>query len=89
MVGELHYTTALNDGHRADLPLDTIEGGVVPISTIEFGAARNGLDLLNAVAGVSADISGWTVINGVVVPLRDSPDRGFDFQYNVQVQKPY
>jgi hypothetical protein len=89
-LAELHYTRALNDAHRADLPLAVVTAlGAIPLPTIEVGGLRNDVDFLNAVGGVSFDYAGWTVVNGVVVPLLDSPDRGFDFQVNVQVQKPY
>jgi hypothetical protein len=88
--GELHWTSTLNDAHRADLPLFVnFAGGSIPLPTIDVGGARDHMNLLNAVLGASADVAGWTIVNGVVVPVRDSPDRTFDFQYNIQVQRPY
>jgi hypothetical protein len=90
VLAELHYTTALNEAHRANLPLEVATAlGTIPLPAVDVGGLRDGVDFLNAVAGLSADYAGWKVVNGVIVPLRDSPDRGFDFQVNVQIQKPY
>jgi hypothetical protein len=90
IVGELHYTTTLNEAHQGDLPLTVdFAAGTVPVPTTEFGGLRDDVHFLNAVIGASLDYAGWTVVNGVVAPLEDSPDRGFDFQYNLQVHRPY
>jgi hypothetical protein len=90
IVGELHYTTALNDAHRGNVPLIVdFAAGAVPVPTTEFGGLRDGVRFVNAVLGATLDYAGWTVVNGVAAPLEDSPDRGFDFQYNLQVHRPY
>ena len=33
--------------------------------------------------------AGWIVTNGVVAPLRNEANRGFDFEYNMQLQRPF
>jgi hypothetical protein len=53
------------------------------------GNGDNRVDILNAALGVSANVGGWVVTNGFVAPLRRAPDRGFDFEYNLQIQRPF
>lgn len=90
VVAEIHYTTTLNDADRGNVPLVfSSASGTIPLSTVEVGGLRDHVDFVSAVGGVSLDYAGWKFINGVAVPLQDSPRRGFDFQYNLQVQKPY
>jgi hypothetical protein len=85
---ELHYTTTLQDANLTDVPLTTQSSvGTVPLQTIEIGNDNNRVDILNAAAGVSGRWGLWTVTNGLIVPLREAPDRGFDCEYNVQVQR--
>ena len=46
------------------------------------------VDILNMVAGLSAKMNNWVITNGVTVPVKSRPcDRGFDFEYNLQVQR--
>jgi hypothetical protein len=85
---ELHYTTTLNDANLSDVPLTTQSSvGTVPLQTIAVGNADNRVDILNAAAGVSGQWGPWVVTNGFIMPLREMPDRGFDFEYNLQVQR--
>jgi len=87
---EIHYTTTLNDANISTVfitPLDIV--GTPPIPTIEFGNRNNHVDILNVVVGLSARLGNWVVTNGVSAPIRDGTDRGFDFEYNLQVQRPF
>jgi hypothetical protein len=85
---ELHYSTTLADANLTDVPLTTQSSvGTVPLQTIELGNMDNRVDILNAAAGVQARWGSWVVSNGIIAPLRRAPDRGFDCEYNVQVQR--
>ncbi len=85
---ELHYTTTLQDANLTEIPLTTQSSvGTVPLQTIRVGNLDNRVDVLNAAAGVSGRFGPWTLTNGVIAPIRPMPDRGFDFEYNVQVQR--
>jgi hypothetical protein len=84
---ELHYTTTLQDANLSAVPLTTLAaGGNVP-QTITVGNQKNRQDILNAAAGVSAQMGSWVITNGVICPIRERPDRAFDFEYNLQVQR--
>ena len=88
VLGEFHYTTTLQDATMSDIPLTTQSSvGTVPLQTISVGNLANRVDILNVAAGVSANVAGWVVTNGCVAPIRRTPDRGFDFEYNVQLQR--
>jgi hypothetical protein len=85
---ELHYTTTLADANLSEVPLTVASSvGTVPLQTIEIGNANNRVDILNASTGLSGRWGLWTVTNGIIVPLREAPDRGFDCEYNCQVQR--
>jgi hypothetical protein len=85
---ELHYTTTLQDANLTDVPLTTQSSvGTVPLQTITLGNRLNRVDLLNAAAGVSGRLGPWIVTNGIIAPIRPMPERGFDCEYNLQVQR--
>lgn len=85
---ELHYTTTLQRANTSFIPLEQVGAGAGTVFP-QFSSVGNGdprTDILNAAAGFSADVGRVTITNGVIAPLRSGPDRGFDFEYNVQVQ---
>lgn len=92
-LAELHYTSTLNDANfttvteltfLTDFPfLDPLANPVV------VGNAANRVDILNAALGVTAEVGNLVVTNGFVAPIRSGADRGFDFEYNLQVQRPF
>ncbi|MEM8945499.1 MAG: hypothetical protein AAGD11_09965 [Planctomycetota bacterium] len=90
-IFELHYTTTLNDANINDVPLfvqaTTFTG--VGFDSISVGNPNNRIDILNAVCGLSANVGNWVVTNGVTAPIRSGTNRGFDFEYNLQVQRPF
>jgi hypothetical protein len=87
-LAELHYTTTLNDANLTEVPLTTLGTiGSPTLQTITIGNGMNRVDILNAAAGVSMDLAGWTITHGAIVPIRE--ERGFDFEYNLQVQRPF
>ncbi len=90
-LAELHYTTTLQDAKLSEFPIDEFPFGIVlaDFQELKVGNRSNRGDLLNAALGVQADMGPFIVTNGFVAPLRDRPDRGFDFEYNLQVQLPY
>lgn len=51
------------------------------------GNQANRVDILNAALGLSAEVRAWVITNGFVAPIRSAPDRGFDFEYNLQAQR--
>jgi hypothetical protein len=93
---ELHYTTTLQDSKPSPIPLGFIQvdlGGDLSQNIDAFdptvGNLNSRIDILNAVMGVSATVHGTVVTNGFTVPLRTGDNRGFDFEYNLQIQRPF
>ena len=87
---EVHYTSTLNDAKISEVVVvPSFQIGTPVPPTIEFGNLNNRINIVNMVAGLSAKMGNWVVTNGVTVPLRDGPDRGFDFEYNLQIQRPF
>jgi hypothetical protein len=87
---EIHYTSTLQEANLSTIPL-TVQSsvGTVPLQDITVGNGKNRVDLLNVAMGVSMNYDGWIVTNGVVAPMRDEANRGFDFEYNMQIQRPF
>jgi hypothetical protein len=88
---EVHYTTTLQDANVSSIPV-FVEGslGTIPVQSIEFGNPLNRVDIVNVVAGLSARMGNWVVTNGFVAPVSsDEEKRGFDFEYNLQIQRPF
>lgn len=88
---ELHYTTTLNEANINSIPIElTIDGaGIGSFQSIDVGNAENRVDILNAVAGLSANMNNWVITNGFTAPIGTGSNRGFDFEYNLQVQRPF
>jgi hypothetical protein len=57
------------------------------LQEIQIGNVNNRVDMLNAAVGTSLQINLWILTGGVIVPLRDCPDCGYDIEYNAQVQR--
>ncbi len=95
---EVHYTTTLSKAKINSIPLNlTFNGVPFPsddpifsgINSIDVGNRDNRVDIVNLVAGLSANVGNWVVTNGVTAPITTGSDRGFDFEYNLQLQRPY
>jgi hypothetical protein len=90
-LAELHYTHTLNDANLSLIPTTSFSGGLVlaDFQELKVGNLANRVDILNAALGVQANMGQFVVTNGFVAPIRTAPDRGFDFEYNLQIQRPY
>lgn len=90
---EFHYTSTLQDAKISTIPISVNSSGtsgVNPIQTIEFGNLLNRVDIVNMVSGLSANCGNWVVTNGFTVPISLSEEDGpFDFEYNLQLQRPF
>ncbi|RIK83437.1 MAG: hypothetical protein DCC67_05920 [Planctomycetota bacterium] len=87
---EAHYATTLEDAKFSTVPSYLFVGNsFMTIDEARIGNASNRVDIVNLAAGVQANAGRFVVTNGVVAPIRKSPDRGFDFEYNLQVQRPF
>jgi hypothetical protein len=86
---EIHYTTTLNDAAINSVPLTVISGtGYTGYDSITVGNRANRVDIINLVTGLTANMGKWVVTNGCAVPVKECPcSRGFDFEYNLQVQR--
>ena len=92
---EVHYTTPLDDARLSRFPLDLtltdLEGNVTAVDAYDpvLGNLANRVDIVNLATGVSTTIGRTVITNGFVVPLRTGENRGFDFEYNCQVQRTF
>ncbi|MCG8448790.1 MAG: hypothetical protein MI725_04310 [Pirellulales bacterium] len=87
---EVHYTSTLNDANFGSIPVQIQSTvGVPPMTTIDFGNRNNRVDIVNLVAGLSANMGKSVITHGVTVPITEGANRGFDFEYNMQVQRPF
>jgi hypothetical protein len=88
---EAHYTTALTDADPFVAELTTLTDGINPANDVPVnvvaGSSRNSFDQVNLAAGCAVDLGGMLVTNGFIFPVTDGPDRSFDFEYNLQVNK--
>ena len=84
---EAHYTTTLQDAKLADIQIQRF--GTVPdnLQNIQIGNVNNRVDILNLATGASLLLGDTMFTTGVIVPVRDCPDCGFDVEYNAQVQR--
>lgn len=95
MIGlaEIHYTTTLNDANFTSIQefnfLTDFPGSPPIIQPTFIGNAANRVDILNVALGLTAEVGNYVVTNGFVAPIRTGTDRGFDFEYNLQVQRPF
>jgi hypothetical protein len=87
---EAHYTTTLQDAKFSTVrSLFLTSGGAFELDQVRIGNAANRVDILNVALGVQANMGKFIVTNGFIAPVRDDMDRGFDFEYNLQVQRPF
>jgi hypothetical protein len=87
-MGELHYASTVSKANFSDVPIDVLAAaGATPRESIQIDDAGEPDDVVNAAVGLSGQWGSWNLLNGVVVPLQQAPDRAFDFQYNVQIQR--
>ncbi len=85
---EIHYTSTLQDANLSDVQTaDLAINTPADLQTIKVGNVNNRVDILNLAMGVSLLMGDTLFTTGVVAPVRDSPDRGFDLEYNAQVQR--
>ncbi|TWU21923.1 hypothetical protein [Bythopirellula polymerisocia] len=85
---EVHYTTTLNDASLGEVPLVTVSGSsITGFDTITVGNRNNRVDIVNLVGGVSANVGNWVITNGITAPVTTGTNRGFDFEYNLQLQR--
>jgi hypothetical protein len=88
---EVHYTSTLQDANISSIPV-FVQGslGTIPVQSLDFGNRLNRVDIVNVVAGLSAKAGNWVVTNGVAAPVKECRcSRGFDFEYNFQLQRPF
>lgn len=88
---EVHYTTTLNDAAIQTIPEFTFDpfGGVIT-TDITVGNLFNRVDIINMVGGLSAHMGNWVITHGVSAPIKQCEcSRGFDFEYNLQMQRPF
>ena len=82
-VTELHYTTTVQNTDSVNLPSGNLFGG-------SFSNAENRLDLLNLTSGLQAQLSPLSALRvGAVVPLRNTPDRSFDAELQVSLNRKF
>lgn len=74
LIGELHYTASLED-----------EEIVQVAPGVDY--VQDNIEFLNATAGVTAVLNCWDVTTAVVVPLREEPNRFFDWELAVNVNR--
>ena len=86
-IFEAHYSTTLQDANIGSVQV--IEDVGFGIQSIEFGNRNNRVDIVNVVAGLSANVGNLVITNGFTAPITDGTDRGFDFEYNLQIQRPF
>jgi hypothetical protein len=88
---EVHYTTTLNDAKVNTIPEFTFDPfGSVMTTDIFVGNLNNRVDIVNLTTGVTANMGNWVVTHGVSAPIKECDcSRGFDFEYNLQVQRPF
>jgi hypothetical protein len=88
---ELHYTSPLQDAtilRRNLFSYDFPPGTPLPVD-IALGNGANRIDVVNLAVGNAVVMGQTTITNGVILPLREGENRGFDMEYNLQVQRRY
>ncbi len=78
-VAEFHYGTTLQD---AD-----VVSGLAGRSAIAISNPFNRLDIPDLTMGLHAEIAKTSVRVGAIFPLKDDPDRGFDTEIQVSVNR--
>lgn len=82
--GEMHYTSSLND---ADIVGSTAPNLANGSKFLRYGNFDNRIDLLDTLVGVQTIIRQTAITNGFVVPLRTGPDRLYDFEYSLTMNR--
>lgn len=80
-VIEYHYTTTLDDADRVS--------GFDRSQLLSFGNTLNRLDISNLTVGLHAELGKTTVRVGGVFPLSDDPDRLYDAEVQVSLNRRY
>jgi hypothetical protein len=86
---ETHYTTTLNDANLWSIPVIADPGNGFGSQNLTFGNLENRVDVFNVVAGLTMDVGNYVVTNGFTMPVTTGSNRGFDFEYNLQIQRPF
>lgn len=89
---EVHWTSTLNDAtiNEAPLTVAAFPFDLVGRDAITVGNKNNRVDIINVTTGVTANMGAWVMTHGVTAPLkRCECSRGFDFEYNLQIQRPF
>ncbi|MFY7892004.1 MAG: hypothetical protein ACOVOJ_04915 [Pirellula sp.] len=82
-IFELHYTTTIQDTDRIQLGNSSFLVG-------ELSNSANRQDLLNLTSGIQAQLGSLSALRvGVVVPLRDTPDRVFDSEIQFSLNRKF
>ena len=85
---EVHYTSTLQDAKLSEVQITSINFNTPPdLQQILIGNINNRVDILNLASGVTLTLGDTTLTTGVVAPIRDCPDCGFEVEYNTQVQR--
>lgn len=84
-VTELHYTHTLEEAKIQTIEVIESIGGIVPATNVDVGNIANNVDVLNLVVGLPIRFNRWRLVNGVIVPLREAPDRGFEYELNSMI----
>ena len=84
LQGELHYTSSLNDADVVGSPAPSFANGT---EFVRYGNFANRIDLLDTLVGVQTIIRQTAITNGFVVPLRSGPDRQYDFEYSLSMNR--
>ncbi len=100
---EVHYTGTLSEANINQVPLNLFFNGVpVPpddpvfsnpafadLNNINVGNLDNQVHIVNLTAGISANMGNLVVTHGFTAPVTNRQNRGFDFEYNLQIQRPF
>lgn len=100
---EAHYTGTLSEANVTQAGLNTAFNGFpVPptdpifsnpvfenFRTISVGNALDQIHIVNLTTGISANMGNLVVTHGFTAPVTNNLNRGFDFEYNLQVQRPF
>ena len=88
-IFETHYTTTLNDANLWSIPVIADPGAGFGSQELTFGNLDNRVDIVNLVTGFSMNVGPLVVTNGFTAPITTGSNRGFDFEYNLQIQRPF
>jgi len=100
---EVHYTGTLSEANINQVPLNLFFNGIpVPpdnpvfsdptfagLNNINVGNQDDQIHVVNLTAGLSANMGSLVVTHGFSAPVTNRENRGFDFEYNLQVQRPF